>query len=105
LISSFDSLNVVRLCYEPSVNQVAGRVAERAAKEIRTYLERLLENKSLAVREDAPDVTIYLTDRSIDIITPLIHGYAYESLLYDIVSLVDGESEGTDPAKLKGEIF
>jgi hypothetical protein len=39
------------------------------------------------MREDAPDVTIYITERSVDIITPLIHGYAYESLLYDITNI------------------
>lgn len=78
-------------------------MAERAAKEIKTYLMQLLENKSSAIKQDASDVTIYITDRSIDIITPLIHGYAYESLLYDI-SDFSKESEA-DKSKLKGAFF
>jgi len=52
---------------------------------LKNYLFNLLDAKSPAIKANAQDLTIYITDRSIDVITPLLHGYAYESLLYDLL--------------------
>lgn len=42
LISAFDTLNVVRIYYEGSASKVSERIADTAAKELGSYLERLL---------------------------------------------------------------
>lgn len=47
---------------------------------------KLLESKSQAIDPNAFDLTVFVVDRSIDVITPTIHGYAYESLLYDLLN-------------------
>ena len=87
LIAGFPKLHTIRFLYDKdnSVNKVASRVVERAAKEVKNYLRRLLDASSSAIDPSAPDLTFLVVDRSIDIITPLLHGYSYEGLLYDIL--------------------
>ena len=45
LIAAFPKLHTVRFLYDKdnSVNKVASRVVERAAKEVKNYLMRLLD--------------------------------------------------------------
>jgi hypothetical protein len=69
---------------------------------VKAYLDNLLEAKSSAITADASDLTFFITDRSIDIITPLLHGYAYESLLYDLLEIGKEGKKGIDMAKLNG---
>mgnify|MGYP000856700423 FL=1 len=38
---------------------------------------KLLQAKSIAIDPEASDITFFVVDRSIDIVTPLLHGYAY----------------------------
>ena len=38
---------------------------------------RLLDSSSIAIDPKAPDLTILVVDRSIDVVTPLLHGYSY----------------------------
>jgi hypothetical protein len=87
LIAGFPKLHTIRFLYDKhnSVNKVASRVVERAAKEVNNYLKRLLDASSSAIDPAAPDLTILVVDRSIDFITPLLHGYSYEGLLNDIL--------------------
>lgn len=47
---------------------------------------KLLDSKSHAIDPNASDLTIFVVDRSVDAITPIIHGYSYESLLYDLLN-------------------
>ena len=79
LIAGFPKLHTIRFLYDKdnSVNKVA--------KEVKNYLRRLLDASSSAIDPSAPDLTFLVVDRSIDIITPLLHGYSYEGLLYDIL--------------------
>jgi len=79
LIAGFPKLHTVRFLYDKdnSVNKVASRVVERSVKEIKNYLMRLLDSNSTAIDPKTPDLTILVVDRSIDIITPLLHGYSY----------------------------
>lgn len=102
LVAGYEPLKTVRIYYELSANRVSERIAERAAKEVKTYLDSLLDAKSSALTPDAPDLTFFITDRSIDIITPLIHGYAYESLLYDLLEIGKEGKKGIDVSKLNG---
>lgn len=78
LVAAYPSLHTVRFLYDKDTpNKVAERVVERSAKEVNNYLTKLLESKSQAIDANATDVTIFVVDRSIDVITPTIHGYAY----------------------------
>lgn len=38
---------------------------------------KLLEAKSTAIDPSSNDITFLVVDRSIDVVTPLLHGYAY----------------------------
>lgn len=54
---------------------------ERAAKK---YLGILVKNKSKNLQKSAKDITYLVLDRSIDPITPLLHYFTYEALLFDL---------------------
>lgn len=79
LIAGFPKLHTVRFLFdkENAGNKVASRVIERSIKDVKKYLMRLLDSSSSAIDPKAPDLTILVVDRSIDIITPLLHGYSY----------------------------
>lgn len=87
LAAAYPSLHTVRFLYDKSTpNKIAERVIEKSAKEMKAYLMKLLDSNSTAINPNAPDLTFFVVDRSIDVISPIIHGYAYESLLYDILN-------------------
>lgn len=78
IVAGYQNLNTVRFLYDKETpNKVAERVVQRCAKEVHNYLMKLLESKSAAVDPNAEDLTIFVVDRSIDVITPTLHGYAY----------------------------
>ncbi len=59
--------------------------------------------KSNAIDPNAPDLTFFVVDRSVDVVTPVLHGYSYESLLYDIL---DSDAKHREEyQKLPKEIF
>jgi hypothetical protein len=47
----------------------------------------LLNRKSECLHKDATDITIFLLDRTIDPITPLLHTFTYEALLFDVLKV------------------
>lgn len=54
---------------------------------IKKYLGILLENRSPNLVKTAPDLTILLMDRSVDTVTPFIHYFTYEALLFDFFKI------------------
>ena len=44
----------------------------------------LIKNKSTCVNKEASDHTFLLLDRSVDTVTPLLHSFTYEGLLFDL---------------------
>jgi len=58
-------------------------VALRLEDTIKKYLGILLENRSPNLSKNAPDLTILMMDRSVDTVTPFLHYFTYESLLFD----------------------
>lgn len=86
LIAGYDKLFTVRFYHPKNIaNKIAERVVEQCSKEVQTYLNKLLQANSPAVDHTTEDLTVLIVDRSIDVITPIIHGYSYEALLYDEV--------------------
>jgi hypothetical protein len=50
IVAGYDELLTVRFMYaKNSANKVADRVVERAAKDVKYYFNRLLDNKSPAI--------------------------------------------------------
>ena len=98
-IANHDSINTVRVYYKKSANKVCERLANPLEKIIKNYLGILLQNRSPYLSKSAPDLTILLLDRSIDTVTPFIHSFTYESLLFDffqinMVTKADLEDKG-----------
>ena len=56
-------------------------------KAAKHYLASLVENKSFIVNRYASDVTLLLFDRSVDAVTPLMHGFSYEAMLFDLMKI------------------
>jgi hypothetical protein len=54
---------------------------------INNYLGILLQNRSPNLNKDAGDLTILMLDRSIDTVTPFIHYFTYEALLFDFFTI------------------
>ena len=64
---------------------------------------RLLDSSSIAIDPKAPDLTILVVDRSIDVVTPLLHGYSYQGLLYDILD--EKGNLAFEPTMLPKDLF
>ncbi len=47
----------------------------------------MLANKSHLLKPEADDITILIFDRSIDPITPLLHSFTYEAILFDLAKV------------------
>jgi predicted nucleotide-binding protein (sugar kinase/HSP70/actin superfamily) len=79
MIAGYPKLHTVRFLYDKdnSANRVAERIVERSAKEVKNYMMKLLDSGSTAIDRNSTDLTIFVVDRSIDVITPILHGYAY----------------------------
>jgi hypothetical protein len=53
-------------------------------KSVNRYLGILIENKSTKIDKNASDVIFLLLDRSVDTVSPFMHYFTYESMLFDL---------------------
>lgn len=67
----------------------ANPIAERVAQELYKRIEKYLQKKTQD--EEAAPVKFVIIDRSFDPLTPLVHDYYYQSLVYDLLS-VEGDT-------------
>lgn len=87
VVANTQGVNTVRVYYKKAENKICERMAGALEAEIKNYLGVLLKNKSPTLDRQAPDLTFLLLDRSIDTVTPLIHNFSYEALLFDLFSI------------------
>ena len=51
---------------------------------INRFLGGMIENKSSIIDKKAEEVVFLIVDRSVDTVSPLIHYFSYECLLFDL---------------------
>ena len=56
---------------------IAERLAKRILKEVTVYYDELMDSKSHSISNTATDLTFFVVDRSIDVITPVLHSFTY----------------------------
>lgn len=86
-VASYDSINTVRIYYKKAANKVCENMALSLELAVKNYLGILLDNRSPSLSKSAPDLTVLLLDRSVDTVTPFIHYFTYESLLFDFFTI------------------
>lgn len=57
------------------------------------YLEQLKNNNSPEINKNAGDAYLIIIDRSIDPLTPVMHDFYYQPLLYDIFKVKNDKIE------------
>jgi syntaxin-binding protein 1 len=77
----------VNLYYKKSISGIAERMAETISEDFKEFIKTLRMEKSSILSENAENVEVLLIDRSIDPVTPLLHDFFYESMLFDLENL------------------
>lgn len=80
------------LIYNKNTNN---RVAENVAKMLKEKIEKYLTLKKNQDDEPPAPIKVVILDRSFDPLTPLLHDYFYQSLVYDLMDVSGDVAEYT----------
>ena len=87
ILPSMKTVNKVKIYYKKGANKVSERMALALQDSIKRYLGILIENKSSVIDKKAECVVFLIMDRSVDTVSPLIHYFSYECLLFDLFDI------------------
>ncbi|KAL4482223.1 hypothetical protein ABPG72_018004 [Tetrahymena utriculariae] len=94
----FDKINI--LYNDQNQNSPSYLFANYFEKKLQEMILKLKESESLYIDPTAGEIYLILVDRGIDPVTPLLHDYSYQSMIYDLLE-VDTEKNIVEYEKVE----
>jgi syntaxin-binding protein 1 len=60
---------------------------------IEDFIESQKKNKAELIQKDAGNIFLLILDRKFDILTPFIHDFYYQPLIYDLLNIKEHKVE------------
>jgi syntaxin-binding protein 1 len=110
VIPSFQKFYEVEIAYNVTDNSISKGIASKLEKKIMEYFEKLEKQKREAEDKESPldvesgKITFVILDRSVDPLTPVLHDFFYQPMIYDLLQIKNDVVEYEEEDKKSGKL-